>query len=131
MDHFWETGPGFDAVRISIKPPPVPLPALRRLGRPNFVTEDLPRLLTPAYEAISRSALETALAEEEGSSVADVATQKPHHHRQVRPALGDQLKYHLVEVVAMIPTVSLTHVDAPGVFVDIVVAFAVVLPNST
>jgi hypothetical protein len=68
MDHFWETGPRFDAVRISIKPPPVPLPALRRLGRPNFVTEDLPRLLTPAYEAISRSALETALAEEGGEA---------------------------------------------------------------
>jgi len=43
----------------------VPLPVLRRLGRPNFVTEDLPRLLSPAYEVISRSALDTALAEEE------------------------------------------------------------------
>ncbi|CAN5870142.1 hypothetical protein BH18ACT11_BH18ACT11_00010 [soil metagenome] len=65
LDRFWEAGPELDAIRISIKPPPVPLPALRRLGRPNFVTEDLPRLLSPAYEVISRSALETALTEEE------------------------------------------------------------------
>jgi hypothetical protein len=53
-------------IRISIKPPPVPLPALRRLGRPNFVTEDLPRLLSSAYEATSHSALEIA---EEGGEV--------------------------------------------------------------
>jgi uncharacterized Zn finger protein len=66
IDRFWEAGPELDTIRISIKPPPVPLPALRRLGRPNFVTEDLPRLLSPAYEAVSRSALERALAEEEG-----------------------------------------------------------------
>jgi uncharacterized Zn finger protein len=66
IDRFWEAGPGLDTIRISIKPPPVPLPALRRLGRPNFVTEDLPRQLSPAYEAISRSALETTLAEEGG-----------------------------------------------------------------
>ena len=38
----------------------MPLPALRRLGRPNFVTDDLPRLLSPAYETTSRSALEIA-----------------------------------------------------------------------
>ena len=68
IDRFWEAGPEFDAIRISIKPPPVPLPALRRLGRPNFVTEDLPRLLSPAYEATSRSALEIALAEEGGEA---------------------------------------------------------------
>jgi hypothetical protein len=65
FDRFWEAGPELDAIRISIKSPPVPLPVLRRLGRPNFVTEDLPRLLSPAYEVISRSALDTALAEEE------------------------------------------------------------------
>ena len=66
IDRFWEAGPELDTIRISIKLPPVPLPALRRLGRPNFVTEDLLRLLSPAYEAVSRSALERALAEEEG-----------------------------------------------------------------
>ena len=69
IDRFWEAGPECDAIRISIKPPPVPLPALRRLGRPNFVTEDLPRLLSPAYEATSRSALEIALAEEGGGGM--------------------------------------------------------------
>jgi uncharacterized Zn finger protein len=68
IDRFWEAGPELDTIRISIKPPPVPLPALRRLGRPNFVTEDLPRLLSPAYEATSRSALEIALAEEGGEA---------------------------------------------------------------
>ena len=66
IDRFWEAGPELDTIRISLKLPPVPLPALRRLGRPNFVTEDLLRLLSPAYEAVSRSALERALAEEEG-----------------------------------------------------------------
>jgi uncharacterized Zn finger protein len=68
IDRFWEAGPEFDAIRISIKPPLVPLPALRRLGRPNFVTEDLPRLLSPAYGATSRAALEIALAEEGGEA---------------------------------------------------------------
>ena len=68
IDRFWEAGPECDAIRISIKPPTVPLPALRRLGRANFVTEDLPRLLSPAYEATSRSALEIALAEEGGEA---------------------------------------------------------------
>jgi uncharacterized Zn finger protein len=68
IDRFWEAGAELDAIRISIKPPPVSLPALRRLGRPNFVTEDLPRLLSPAYEAVSRSALERALAEEGGEA---------------------------------------------------------------
>ena len=68
FDRFWEAGPELDAIRISIKPPPAPLPALRRLGRPNFVAEDLPRLLSSAYEATSRSALEIALAEEGGEA---------------------------------------------------------------
>ncbi|MGH3086014.1 MAG: SWIM zinc finger family protein [Rubrobacteraceae bacterium] len=65
LDAFWEAGPDLDAVKISVKPPAVPLPALRRLGPPGFTGEDLERLLGPAYEAVSNEALRTALGKEE------------------------------------------------------------------
>jgi uncharacterized Zn finger protein len=63
LDRFWEAAGALDAIRISVKPPSVPLPALRRLGRPNFVGEDLPHLLAPVYDDVSRAALEAALNE--------------------------------------------------------------------
>lgn len=63
LDHFWEAG-SLDAINISIKPPPVKLSVLRRLGQPGFVDEDLERLLGPSYEAVSKEALKLALGEE-------------------------------------------------------------------
>jgi hypothetical protein len=65
----------------------------------------------------------------EGCFVAGVATQRAHHHRQIRPALGDKLEHHLVEVLPMIPAVTLAHVDdSSGVFIEIIIEFAVVAP---
>jgi hypothetical protein len=49
----------------------------------------------------------------EGRFVAGVAAQGPHHHRQIRPALDDKLEHHLIEIVPMIPAVTLAHVDEP------------------
>jgi len=74
LDHFWEASPMLDAVNVSIKPPAVPLSVLRRLGQPGFVSEDLERLLAPAYTAISRAALEAALGESSGAD--DVQTRE-------------------------------------------------------
>lgn len=64
LDHFWEASPVLDAVNIAIKPPTVPLSVLRRLGQPSFVDEDLERLLSPSYEAVSHAALEMTLGED-------------------------------------------------------------------
>ncbi len=69
LDHFWEASPMLDAVNVSIKPPAVPLSVLRRLGQPGFVSEDLERLLAPAYTAISKAALEAALGKGSGADV--------------------------------------------------------------
>ena len=64
LDRFWRVATAFDTINVSIKPPTVPLPVLRRLGQPAFVQEDIERLLASAYETISRAARELALGEE-------------------------------------------------------------------
>lgn len=65
IDGFWEAKSALDSVKVSIKAPTVKLSVLRRLGQPVFIDEDLERLLSPAYESISRAALRRALGEEE------------------------------------------------------------------
>lgn len=61
---FWQPAESLDGLRVAIKPPPTPLPILKRLGQPNFVDEDLQRLLGPAYHAISRMAIAAAFGQE-------------------------------------------------------------------
>ncbi len=63
IDSFWEAKSALEEVKVSVKPPSVELSVLRRLGQPNFVGEDIERLLGDTYDAISRAAL--ALAEED------------------------------------------------------------------
>lgn len=65
IESFWETTPALQDMKASVMPPSVQLSVLRRLGQPGFVSEDLECLLAPAYEAISRAALEMALGEDE------------------------------------------------------------------
>ncbi|GAB4447983.1 MAG: SWIM zinc finger family protein [Anaerolineae bacterium] len=65
---FWQPAELLDGLRVAIKPPPTPLPLLKRLGQPNFVDEDLQRLLGPAYHAISKMAIAAAFGQEEGDS---------------------------------------------------------------
>jgi uncharacterized Zn finger protein len=64
---FWQPAESLDSLRVTIKPPPTPLPVLRRLGQPGFIDEDMQRLLGPAYHAISRMAIAAAF----GAGAAD------------------------------------------------------------
>jgi uncharacterized Zn finger protein len=69
---FWQTGEPLASVRLSIKPPAVTLPILKRLGEPTFVVGDsLQSLLAPAYQAITQAALAAAFGSGEESEVAE------------------------------------------------------------
>ena len=61
---FWELGHPLTHFKTNIKPPVTDLPLLKRLGQPNFMDEDIFRLLGPAYQAITAAAIETAFSEE-------------------------------------------------------------------
>jgi len=65
LDHFWKAESGLDTVRVAIKEPLVELSILRRLGQPNFVSQDLGSLLAPTYQSVSQAALRIAQGEEE------------------------------------------------------------------
>jgi len=65
---FWQPAESLDGLRVAIKPPPTPLPVLKRLGQPNFIDEDLQRLLGPAYHAISRMAIAAAFGQDAADS---------------------------------------------------------------
>jgi uncharacterized Zn finger protein len=62
-EHFWELGQPL-TFKTTIKPPVTELPILKRLGQPNFLSEDLQQLLGPAYRAISEAAISTAFTDE-------------------------------------------------------------------
>ena len=57
---FWQPAESLASFSVAIKPPPTPLPVLKRLGPPSFTDENLEHLLGPAYEAISRAAIASA-----------------------------------------------------------------------
>ncbi len=61
---------------LTLAPPATPLPALRRVGQPLFMTEDLTALLKPVYEAIQNAALQLAYepAEQASSREGDSGT---------------------------------------------------------
>jgi uncharacterized Zn finger protein len=62
LDLFWDAGVPLDEIAVSLKPPAVEMPLLKRLGDPGFISEPgIQALLKPVYETISRSALEAAL----------------------------------------------------------------------
>lgn len=65
LDDYWRAGGGLAHFPVEIKPPVTPLPALRRLGQPGFVSDDLERLLGPAYELMTETAVNTAFGAEE------------------------------------------------------------------
>jgi uncharacterized Zn finger protein len=67
---FWQTAEPLASFPLSIKPPAVALPILKRLGEPAFIVGDsLESQLAPAYQAIAQAALAAALGGgEEGSS---------------------------------------------------------------
>ncbi len=66
LDHFWDFSQPLEPFNLSIKPPQSPAPLLKRLGDPAFLPElSLQSLLRPAYEAISRAAVELAFSEDD------------------------------------------------------------------
>jgi uncharacterized Zn finger protein len=68
LDRFWELGQSLEQFSVSIQPPAVDVPLLKRLGEPVFVPEPgLVSSLGLAYHAISRAALKVAFEEDESA----------------------------------------------------------------
>ena len=65
LNDFWSLGKvgthgrSLDHFVTQIKPPVTPQPVLKRLGQPTFMNDDLAKLLYPAYDAISKQAIDT------------------------------------------------------------------------
>jgi uncharacterized Zn finger protein len=58
---FWGTGQDLEGFSVAIRPPEIEIPLLKRLGDPAFLPSDsLQALLKPAYQEISRAAIEAA-----------------------------------------------------------------------
>jgi uncharacterized Zn finger protein len=59
LDRFWQVGPEFDAVAISVEPPDAPLALLERLGPSPFERGGFPVIgfLATTYDKVSRYAL--------------------------------------------------------------------------
>jgi uncharacterized Zn finger protein len=68
MELFWEVPSApLEGFSVSIRPPSIEMPVLKRLGAASFVPDPgLEPLLRAAYQAISRAAVKAAYREEEG-----------------------------------------------------------------
>ena len=72
LEHFWDLGAPLDDFHVTVRAPQIEMPLLRRLGDPAFFPEaSLQQLLGPAYQAITRAALDSAFAEEAEPEVED------------------------------------------------------------
>jgi len=60
---FWGTGKEGAQFPVEIAPPPVPYPALTRLGPPAFM-EEIEQWLGPAYDAMSKAAIASVLVDD-------------------------------------------------------------------
>jgi uncharacterized Zn finger protein len=74
IPNFWELGEPLEAFPLAVKPPPVTLPILRRLGEPAFMAgASLQSRLGPVYQAVTQAALATAFGgDEERDEAEDV-----------------------------------------------------------
>jgi len=62
--HFWEFSAPIEGFSVSIRPPAIEMPLLKRLGEANFVpAPGLEALLVPVYRAIQKMAVEIAFHE--------------------------------------------------------------------
>ncbi len=66
LANFWDMGQSLDQFKTFIKPPPTPLPILKRLGQPSFLNEDVLKILGPVYQTITEMAIETAFGGKTG-----------------------------------------------------------------
>ncbi|MCK6624843.1 MAG: SWIM zinc finger family protein [Anaerolineae bacterium] len=64
VGHFWQLGQPLTHFKTTIKPPITPLPILKRLGQPSFLSEDIEHFLGPAYRAISAAAIAAAFKDD-------------------------------------------------------------------
>ncbi len=72
LDRFWDLAAPLEPFPLSIKPPAIEAPLLRRLGEPNFLPGlSLQGLLTPVYQAITKAALVAAFSEDEDNPMED------------------------------------------------------------
>ncbi|MBI1882561.1 MAG: SWIM zinc finger family protein [Chloroflexi bacterium] len=62
--HFWELGQPLTHFKTTIKPPVAEFPVLKRLGQPNFLSDDLLQTLGPAYRAITAAAIVMAFGDD-------------------------------------------------------------------
>ena len=61
IENFWGVRAPLEGFAVSIRQPAIEMPLLKRLGEPNFVPEPgLQSILSDAYRAISRKAIQTA-----------------------------------------------------------------------
>jgi hypothetical protein len=67
ISHFWEFSAPLDGFSVSIHPPAIEMPLLKRLGEASFVpAPGLELLLRGAYQTLSKKALEAAYREGDG-----------------------------------------------------------------
>jgi uncharacterized Zn finger protein len=64
VENFWEMGQPLTHFKTTIKPPVTEFPILKRLGQPSFLSDDLLKVLGPAYRAITEMAIATAFGNE-------------------------------------------------------------------
>jgi uncharacterized Zn finger protein len=70
LEHFWELGAPLDSVPVSIRPPTVEMPLLKRLGEAAFIPEPgIESLLRAAYQTIGQEAIRVAFQEEGKGSI--------------------------------------------------------------
>jgi len=61
IENFWGVRAPLEGFSVSIRPPTIEMPLLKRLGEPNFVPDPgLQSILSDAYQTISRKAIQTA-----------------------------------------------------------------------
>ncbi len=67
IDHFWEPVESLNSFPLTIRPPSVDMPLLKRLGEPAFLTGgiSLQGILKPIYDTLMRSAFLSAYSDEE------------------------------------------------------------------
>ena len=66
LEHFWELGTLLENIPVSIRPPAVEMPLLKRLGEAAFIPDPgIESLLRAAYQTIGREAIRAAFQEEE------------------------------------------------------------------
>ena len=69
IPNYWDLGTPLEGFSVSIRPPTIEMPLLRRLGAASFVPDPgIESLLQEAYQTIGRKALQVAFQEQEENS---------------------------------------------------------------